>query len=250
MSSGIITSIRTFRNEKLDGTGSWIPEVNASNIVLDAVAFYNAFSNVDPVDNARLWISVLRGNDVFDLSDNEYGNFIRAHAGNDRIITRGGDDTLDGGTGADNMRGGLGNDTYIIDNLGDLVEEAASAGTDTVQSSITYTLGANVENLTLTGSGVINGTGNGLNNVLTGNGAANILNGGVGADTMRGGLGNDTYIIDNLGDLVEEAASAGTDTVQSSITYTLGANVENLTLTGSGVINGTGNGLNNVLTGN
>jgi len=172
------------------------------------------------------------------------GNF------NDTLTGDSQNNRLDGWLGADTMRGGLGNDTYIVDNTGDRVEEAASAGTDTVQSSISYTLGANVENLILTGSGVINGTGNGLNNVITGNGSANVLNGGVGADTMRGGLGNDTYIVDNTGDRVEEAASAGTDTVQSSISYTLGANVENLILTGSGVINGTGNGLNNVITGN
>ena len=86
------------------------------------------------------------------------------------------------------MNGGLGNDTYIVDNSGDLVlETSAAGGIDSVQSSATFTLGSNIESLTLTGANAINGTGNNLANTLTGNGAANILDGGVGADTMPGG---------------------------------------------------------------
>jgi serralysin len=157
---------------------------------------------------------------------------------------------LDGGAGADHMSGGAGNDTYIIDNATDVVSELANQGLDLIRASVTHRLSANVENLTLTGTSAINGTGNGLNNIITGNSAANILNGGAGADRLIGGAGNDTYVIDSAGDVVTELANQGIDLVKSSASHTLAANVENLTLTGSSVINGTGNALNNIITGN
>jgi Ca2+-binding RTX toxin-like protein len=183
------------------------------------------------------------------LFGNSGNNVINAGGGNDYINGAAGNDTLNGGTGADTMLGGLGNDTYVVDDLGDVVIETPSEGTDLVQSSITYSLTDNVEALTLTGTAAINGAGNALDNTLNGNSGNNILDGGVGADRMSGGLGDDTYIVDNAGDVISEAANAGTDTVQSSISWTLGNNLENLILTGV-VANGTGNGLNNVLTGN
>jgi Ca2+-binding RTX toxin-like protein len=105
------------------------------------------------------------------------------------------------------MTGSTGNDTYVADNAGDVVTELANEGTDLVQSWITYTLGANVENLTLTGTAAINGTGNTLNNLIIGNGAANILTGLNGNDTLTGGTGNDTYLF-NTGD--------GTDTINNN----------------------------------
>ena len=157
---------------------------------------------------------------------------------------------LDGGAGNDSMVGGLGDDVYVVDSATDVITEGASAGTDRVESSVTYTLGANLENLVLTGTATINATGNTLANTLTGNTAANVLNGGAGADAMSGGLGDDIYVVDNAADVVTEAASAGIDRIDASITTTLGANVENLTLTGTTAINGTGNTLNNVITGN
>jgi Ca2+-binding RTX toxin-like protein len=161
---------------------------------------------------------------------------------------------LNGGTGADTLIGGLGNDTYVVDNVSDTISETSTLASeiDTVQSSVTYTLSNNVENLTLTGSTAINGTGNSLNNTLTGNSTANILDGGSGADSLVGGLGNDTYVVDNAGDTISETSTLTSeiDTVQSSISYTLGNNLEKLTLTGSTAINGAGNSLNNTLTGN
>ena len=148
------------------------------------------------------------------------------------------------------MNGGAGNDTYIVDNVADVIGESAGAGTDLVQSGVTWTLGINVENLTLTGSGSINAIGNALNNVLTGNAAANTLDGGAGSDTMAGGAGNDSYLVDAAGDVVTEIAGGGTDVVQSSINYTLGSEVENLVLTGTANLTGTGNAVANTLTGN
>jgi len=107
-----------------------------------------------------------------------------------------------------------------------------TAITDTLTAGVTTVLPANVENLTLTGAAAINGTGNAGNNVITGNTGNNILNGGAGVDTLIGGLGNDTYIVDTATDTITELAGGGTDTIQSSVTYTIAAlnNVENLTL--------------------
>jgi ELWxxDGT repeat protein len=113
---------------------------------------------------------------------------------NDDFIGTSGSDTLVGTSGADAMTGLAGNDTYTVNNAGDLVIEALNQGTDTVQASISYTLPNNVENLLLTGSGNLNGTGNGLNNQITGNSGNNNLNGAAGTDTLTGGVGTDIFI--------------------------------------------------------
>ncbi|MGV8894808.1 MAG: calcium-binding protein [Burkholderiaceae bacterium] len=123
---------------------------------------------------------------------------VNGGAGNDTITALGGNGIIDGGTGDDTMTGGTGDDTYYVDSVGDTVAESASAGTDTVFASIGYTLGTNLENLTLTGTSALNGTGNALNNKLSGNSADN---------TLTGGLGNDTYVL---------GRDYGADTVQEN----------------------------------
>ncbi len=194
------------------------------------------------------------------LSGTDGDNYLGGWHGNDQLYGEGGDDTLWAGLGADTLRGGAGNDTYIVDDAFDTLIEAFNAGVDLVQASLTFTLTANFENLTLTGGGAINGFGNVLNNIITGNGAANQLNGfdgndtldgGAGADNMFGGNGDDTYYVDNAGDQTTEgSALGGTDIVFSSVNRNLTANIENLTLTGTADLTGSGNTLNNVITGN
>ena len=161
-----------------------------------------------------------------------------------------GDDLLDGRAGVDVMAGGTGHDTYVVDDAADLIIVFTDAGSDTVQSSITHGLAANVENLTLTGTAAINGTGNALNNFLTGNSGNNVLDGGAGIDVLNEGAGEDTYFVDHVDDVTTEASDEGIDTVYSAVTYTLGANVEHLSLTGVAAIGGTGNALHNTMTGN
>jgi len=173
---------------------------------------------------------------------NSLDNFI---VGNDTS------NTIDGGTGVDTMRGNGGNDIYVVDNsLDRAIEADAGGGIDLVKSSASFTLGNFVENLTLTGIGAVNGTGNGLANTITGNGAANTLDGAGGVDTMRGGAGNDSYFVNDALDRAIENAGEGTDIVNSTVSFTLGNFVENLTLIGGFSVNATGNGLANTLTGN
>ncbi|MDQ4086550.1 MAG: S8 family serine peptidase [Pseudomonadota bacterium] len=159
---------------------------------------------------------------------------------------------LDGGAGADTLIGHAGNDTYVVDAVGDVVRELAGAGTDTVRTSVSFSLaGEGIENLILTGTAPVNGTGNALANSITGNSGDNVLNGGTGADTLTGGAGNDLYIVDHSSDRVVEAVGGGMDTVQSSVSYSLAnKDVERLVLTGTLSINGTGNALANAITGN
>lgn len=189
------------------------------------------------------------------LNDNLSGNF------KENVLNGGsGNDTLNGAGGADTVIGGLGDDKFFVNNAGDIVIEYGNEGIDKISSTVTYTLPTHVENLTLIGGAVaINGTGNDLDNQLIGNAAANQLRGGGGndtlnglggADTMTGGLGFDSYLVDNVGDVIIENPGEGTDNVISNATYTLSANVENLTLTGAKAINGTGNGQANSITGN
>ncbi|HEY8357924.1 MAG TPA: calcium-binding protein, partial [Ramlibacter sp.] len=166
--------------------------------------------------------------------------------GRDVLKGLAGNDSLDGGEGDDTLVGSLGDDVYGVDSTGDVVTELAGEGHDLVRSSITYTLGAHLENLVLTGTKVISGYGNGGANHLTGNAAGNYLDGALGADTMAGGAGADFYYVDNTGDRVVEAADEGWDTVRSSVNHTLAANVEDLALWGAG-LQGKGNALDNIL---
>jgi Ca2+-binding RTX toxin-like protein len=177
------------------------------------------------------------------------------------VLGTSGNDTFNGTINADCLIGLAGNDTYTVNNAGDVVVENPREGTDLVNASISYILTDNVENLTLTGSANLNGTGNDLNNSLTGNTGNNILtgnagndtlNGGAGIDTLIGGLGNDLYVVDSTTDTLTENSGEGTDIIQSSVTFdlTVFPNIENLTLTGTAVINGTGNAGDNSLTGN
>jgi Ca2+-binding RTX toxin-like protein len=165
------------------------------------------------------------------------------------------------------MIGGRGNDIYFVDDAGDTVIELAGEGTDTIRSTISYTLGSAVEHLELLGATGISGTGNVLDNRIVGNAGGNalyglggndtligmggndILDGGEGADSMSGGEGSDTYYVDHVDDEVVETGP-GIDTVRTTLAgYALGANVENLVYMGAGAFTGTGNELGNSITG-
>ncbi|WP_311274803.1 calcium-binding protein [Methylobacterium sp. WCS2018Hpa-22] len=228
-----------------------------------AINFY-----LSPVDPSRGVAPVASAtftiidDDPIRVVGNNAANVLKGQSGSDTILGKGGDDTLsggrgddllDGGTGADKMTGGLGNDTFVVDSVLDQVIEAAKQGTDLVKSSISFTLGANVENLTLTGASGLSGYGNELANILIGNAGKNILDGKGGIDTMRGGAGNDVYYVDHAKDQVIEAATQGSDKVISSVNYALatGQAIETLqAATGKATVSLTGNEKANALVGN
>ncbi|PWR25148.1 calcium-binding protein [Zavarzinia aquatilis] len=221
-------------------------------------------------------------------------DILRGTGDTDELYGFDGADILDGRAGADVMAGGAGDDTYVVDDAGDIAQEADSAGTDKVETSVSYTLGSNIENLRMVGDRGLTATGNALSNTMSGNAADNRLfglagddmmtggggedtllggdgddtlsgnagndklvggtgndrlDGGTGDDRMRGGAGDDTYIVDSAGDIVSESGGSGTDTVRSSVSFTLYGGVENLVLTTNGAADGRGNSGANVMIG-
>jgi Ca2+-binding RTX toxin-like protein len=242
----------------VDNANDIVDEVAAGSNGTDAVVSALAINLSDALHfRGDVEAAVLTGAGNVNLTGNGLGNVLIGNTGNN---------VVNGGGGADNMRGLAGNDTYYVDNAGDIVDESAagSGGTDWVVSALSINLSdaalfrGDIEAALLTGSGISVFVCNGLNNVLMGNAGNNVVNGGAGADNMRGLAGNDLYVVDNAGDVVDEVAagSSGSDTVMSALTVNLsdaahfrGA-IEAVLLSGSTNVNAIGNTLGNVLTGN
>jgi len=253
----------------VDSTGDRVIEVGGQG--MDTIETTVSLTLVANVENLTL-----TGFDDLDGTGNALGNTITGNEAANRLyglagddILNGGDgvdtltggtgnDTLDGGYGSDTMIGGLGDDTYVVDfradpalnEAGDATIEKAGEGRDTVIAWDSWTLGANIENLTLAGIGPSTATGNSLDNTITGNDGDNVLSGGGGKDTLAGGLGNDTYLVDSLTVTVVEQAGGGTDKMIFSVSATMGANVEIGVVSGTGATGITGGETDNLIGGN
>ena len=216
---------------------------------LDDAAVENSGEGTDHVQTTLAQYTL--GDHLEDLTGTAAtGQALTGNAIGNRLFGGIGDDTLDGAAGADRLAGGMGNDIYVVDNLSDFAVEAAGEGYDTVQSSVTFSLAAELERLVLTGEAAVNATGNALANQLYGNAGNNRIDGGLGADRMSGGAGDDTYVVDEAGDRVlESSATGGIDTVYSGISFSLAYQyLEKLFLTGT-ALDATGNSLANTLVG-
>lgn len=232
-------------------SGDLVIESNNNSIdrVISSIASYSLTANVE---HLTLIASALNG------TGNALNNHLIGNDLNNQLYGGAGTDTLDGGMGIDTLVGGADNDLYIVDNVADVILEQANEGFDTVDSSVNYVLSAHIERLRLMDDQNLIGVGNDQDNTLIGNSGNNILIGGLGndrlngmqgIDTMLGGQGDDLYYVDNVGDMVTEVNNEGIDSVSSSVSYTLTANVERLFLTDNAQM-GQGNELANIIYGN
>jgi Ca2+-binding RTX toxin-like protein len=237
---------------RINSTASQV--VEAANGGNDTVISTISYTLGDNVENLTL-----AGDAALNGTGNALANRLIGNGAANVIKGLAGNDYLDGAGGADSLYGGLGDDIYVIRSSAAKVIEQAKEGMDTVVSSVAYTLGANVENLRLDGTANINGTGNADDNRIIGNAGVNVLtglagndylDGAGGLDTLIGGKGDDTYVVAQVGERVVEQLNEGNDTVISTVSFTLPANVETLRLSGTAAINGAGNTLANKLYGN
>lgn len=187
------------------------------NLILAAGVQTGNGNGLDNVITGNAGANTLGGWDGEDLLYGLDGNdSLFGGSGSDTLYGGNGNDYHDGGEGIDRMEGGAGDDIYIVDDSGDVVVEAVGAGKDQVQSSASYVLSDNIENLFLTGADAINGGGNALDNYLAGNAEANIIHGMGGNDTIVGGGGNDTLVGGSGDDKYVFDTSSGTDTVDNT----------------------------------
>ena len=235
----------------VDATTDRVTELNAEGN--DAVVASVDFTLSDNVETLMLTGTAIAGTGnalANTITGNAQDNLLDGQGGDDLLQGGAGNDQLVGGSGVDTLVGGTGDDLYDVDRSDDQVVEQAGEGSDTVQSSVSYVLGANLENVVLTGFSSVDATGNELANQLIGNSGSNRLDGGAGNDTMVGGDGDDTYVLDSAADQVIELADEGSDTVVVGFSYATGNNIENVRLTGSANLNATGDAGDNVLEGN
>jgi len=227
----------------VDATGDKITELanEGTDLVLTGIASYKLGDNVENLTFTYAGTSGGRaiGNAIANVftgaagADNLLGNdgndTLYAMGGNDSLNGGAGNDLLDGGIGVDTMIGGLGDDRFIVDDTGDIVRESLDGGTDVVEASATFTLGNNLENLTLTGTAAINGTGNRIANLLTGNSGDNILLGAAGNDTLLGMDGNDTLNGGSGLDTLTGGLGADTFLFATTTTASLGSSADVVT---------------------
>lgn len=233
---------------RFDGT-NWVATERTGQIQTNSGAI-NVPTSFGEDARGNLYITDIEG-EVFRLTpvvvSADLGDTLKGFAGDDMMFGGAGADVLDGGSGDDTMVGGRGNDTYVVTSKYDALIENRGEGTDTVQSSISFTLAPNVENLLLTGSARLNGTGNGDANQITGNVNSNILAGLSGPDTLDGGQGTDTATYAASGAGVNVSLATGVISGGDAEGDTL-VNIENLTGSKfSDVLEG--NSANNVLAG-
>ena len=226
------------------GNDTYVVNNALDTVTTSAADSYNVLmSSVTYVMPANISELVLTGSDSIKGTSNGLDVSMTAGDGADTLVATTGQDTLAAGNGLVTMVGGTGNDTFVVNNSADVVTDSTTGKNNVVLASASFVLPANVETLTLTGSGDISATGNG-------DGRVDTLNAGYGNDTLfagsdaailNGGAGSTTFVVNSINDVVQNADPTQANSLQSSVTYTLPTNVNLLTLTGSSAITGTGN---------
>jgi Ca2+-binding RTX toxin-like protein len=230
-----------------------------AGIVLDRAA--GTGSGDAAGDSIQAGIRAVLGSDLADrITGLDADDSLFGGGGADTLLGGAGHDWLAGGALVDRLVGGLGDDTYVLEDPGDVAVELAGQGRDLILTvRAAFALAAPFEDLAALGGAARRFVGNALDNALTGGAAADTLVGGIGADTLAGGLGDDrlfggagddTYLVEQIGDLVVEAAGEGFDTLRTTLaTLTLGAHVEAVVAANAIAHRFTGNALGNALTG-